>query len=174
MLYFCELRRQGHFMWRTVLFNNSLKMILNIPDSVIFYSILVVAIVESLVSKLLWVLRDFWHLLFSDNFTLSATQGNWTEKKIHYGQKWQNEISAVSSENQILSEQQFLLQISKTRQMQKLSAVVAVIKASVELFTAKWAKQVCWVLLSWVEKGACGWNKFFSRWGWGVGGRGFW
>lgn len=39
------------------------------------------------------------------------------KKKIGRGQKWQDGIEGVSSKNQILSEKQFLLQISKTRQM---------------------------------------------------------
>lgn len=56
-------------------------MTLNLPDSVIFYSGLAVVFTVSLVGKLLWVLRDVWHLFFFDNFMLSATKAIGQKKK---------------------------------------------------------------------------------------------
>ena len=71
-----------------LLCNISLKMTVNLPDSAIFYSGLVVAIAVSLVSELRRALRDVWHLLLLDNFMLSATKAIGQKKRFAEVAEW--------------------------------------------------------------------------------------
>lgn len=106
--------------------------------------------------------KDFWHLLLFDNSVLSATKAIEQKKE---NLLWANVAEwHVRSKLRKSNSLQLLLQIHKTRWMWKLLPVIGVIKASMQLFCpARWAKQVLWEWLSWVERVYTVEGNFFWR-----------